>query len=77
MGTNMADITLHIDENTSHNDRESIRDMLLAMNGVMAADCKDEKPHLMIVEYDPDVINSSKFLQAVSKHGLHAELVGM
>ena len=77
MSENMADITLHIDENTSHNDRESLRDSLLAMNGVMAADYHDEKPHLMIVEYDPDVVNSSDFLKAVSNHGLHSELVGL
>ena len=77
MGTKMADITLHIDENTSHTDRENLRDSLLAMNGVMAADYHDEKPHLMIVEYNPDVINSNKFLQAISNRGLHGELVGM
>ena len=77
MSSNMADITLHIDENTSHDDREGLRDTLLAMDGVMAAAYHDDKPHLMIVEYDPDVINSAAFLKAVSNRGLHAELVGL
>lgn len=77
MSINMADITLHIDENTSHDDREALRDSLLAMSGVMAAAYHDEKPHLMIIEYDPDVINSTAFLQAVSNRGLHGKLIGL
>ncbi|HHO69624.1 MAG TPA: ATP-binding protein, partial [Gammaproteobacteria bacterium] len=32
----MADVTLHIDENTTHTDREDLRDRLLSMDGVEA-----------------------------------------
>ena len=77
MGTKMTDVTLHIDENTSHDEREHFRDSLLNLNGVMAAASQDAQPHLMVVEYDPDTINSSEFLEAASKSGLHAELVGL
>ncbi|MDH5426469.1 MAG: ATP-binding protein [Gammaproteobacteria bacterium] len=77
MSMNMSDITLHIDENTSHNDREELRDSILSMPGVMAADCHDNQPHLMIIEYDPERINSSEFLAAVKQKGLHAELIGL
>lgn len=77
MSNNMADITIHIDENTSHNDREELRDTLLAMDGVMAAAYHDERPHLMIIEYNPDVVNSSAFLKAISNRGLHGELIGL
>ncbi|MGD8515096.1 MAG: ATP-binding protein [Granulosicoccaceae bacterium] len=77
MNTNMADITIHIDENTSHDDREALRDTLLAMDGVMAAAYHDERPHLMIIEYNPDVVDSSAFLQAISNRGLHGELIGL
>ena len=77
METKMADITLHIDENTTHDQREAFRNNLLVMNGVMAADCHDEKPHLMIIGYDPDTINSIEFVSVASKNGLHAELVGL
>jgi hypothetical protein len=76
MDVKLADITLHIDENTSHDERENFRDVLLAMDGVMAADCNDKTSHLMLIEYDPDVINSIEFVNAAKKHGLHAELVG-
>ena len=77
MDIKMTDVTLHIDENTNKDERESLRDSLLVLNGVMAADYHDDKPHLMIVEYDPDKINSSDFLSTVKGKGLHAELIGL
>jgi hypothetical protein len=76
MTEQMADITLHIDEDTSHEDREKLRDKILGTDGVMAAASHDEKPHLMIIEYDPDVINSSAFVKMAQDSGLNAELIG-
>jgi hypothetical protein len=76
MDNKLAEVTLHIDEDTSHDERESFRDVLLAMNGVMAASHHDEKPHLMLIEYNPDVIHSIEFVNAAKTHGLHAEMVG-
>ena len=76
MNTRLAEVTLHIDEDTSHEERENFRDTLLAMSGVIAAAYHDEKPHLMLIEYDPDVINSIEFVKAANKGGLHAELIG-
>ena len=77
MSDKMVDVTLHLDENISHEEREKFRDSLLNMNGVMAADSHDEMPHLVIIEYDPDTINSSEFVKAAQNSGLHAELVGL
>ena len=76
MDTKLAEVTLHIDENTSHDQREGFRDVLLAMSGVMAAASHDEKPHLLLIEYNPDAINSIEFVNAAKKHNLHAELIG-
>ena len=75
MSNQIADITMHIDENTSHEAREKLRDELLNMDGVMAASYHDEKPHLMA--YDPDVVNSLSFVKTAQEQGLHAELVGL
>ena len=77
MSNNMVDVTIHIDEETNRDEREGLRDSFLAMNGVMAADYTDAQPHLMIVEYDPDVINSSALLQTVSDRGLHGQMLGL
>lgn len=77
MEKKMVDVTIHLDEDTSHANREDLRDALLAMGGVMAVDVHDEKPHLMMVEYDPDTISSEKLLGKVKDRGLHAELIGL
>ena len=77
MGNKMVDVTLHLDENLSNIDREELRDHILQRNGVAAAAYHDEKPHLIVVEYDPDVINSSEFVKIASDRGIHAELIGL
>lgn len=77
MNDKMVDVMLHLDENTTHGDRENIRDSLLDLDGVYSADCHDEKPHLIIVAYNPDIINSSELLIVTQDRGLHAELVGL
>jgi hypothetical protein len=77
MSEYMADVTLHIDENTTHVEREKFRDVLLAMDGVMAAAYHDEKPHLMIIEYDPQVVKSIDFVNTAKSSGFHAELIGL
>ncbi|MGD8524874.1 MAG: ATP-binding protein [Thioalkalispiraceae bacterium] len=77
MSHNMVDVTLHIDENITHHDREQLRDKLLQQDGVSAASYHDDKPHLMVIEYDPQVINSGEFSKIAEQSGLHAELVGL
>jgi hypothetical protein len=72
----MVDVTLHLDEDTTHDQREEFRDTLLALDGVMAAAFHDEKPHLMLIEYDPEIVNSIEFVNAAKKSGFHAELIG-
>jgi len=43
----------------------------------MAAAYHDEKPHLMLIEYNPDATHSIEFVKAARERGLHAELIGM
>lgn len=77
METKMVDVTLHIDEETTAEQRELLRDNLLGLEGVMAADYHDNQPHLMIIEYDPDRIASRRLVEIAQERGYHAELVGM
>lgn len=77
MGTKMVDVMLHIDEDITRNERESLRDKVLARDGVMAAAYHDKTPHLLMVEYDPDVLSSRAILDTVETAGVHAELVGL
>ena len=77
MDTRIAEVTFHIDEATSQEERESLRNILLAMDGVVAAAYHDEKPHLMLIEYMPEKLDSLVFVEAAKKNGLHAELIGL
>ncbi|NOQ90267.1 MAG: ATP-binding protein [Gammaproteobacteria bacterium] len=77
MSTTMIDVLLHIDETTTHDEREELRDVLLSKSGVMTADYRDDRPHLMIVGYDPENINNSALITAVQNRGYHAELIAM
>ena len=75
MGTIDAGVTLHIDENTTHQQREEYRDALLGLDGVMAAAYHDERPHLMVIVYDPSRVKSADFVGTARTRGLHAELI--
>ena len=50
MSNQMVDVTIHLNEETTHADRESLRDEILKHKGVMSADYHDDKPHLMIAD---------------------------
>lgn len=77
MESSMVDVMLHIDPETDHEEREYLRSLLLKKDGVDAAAYHDDKPHLMIIEYDPDEITSQQLLDVVLKRGVRAELVGL
>lgn len=77
MSTTMLDVLLHIDEETTHSERESLRETFLNKNGVMTADCRDDRPHLMIVGYDPEDVSTNELLAMAKGRGYHAELIAM
>ncbi|MBT8439822.1 MAG: ATP-binding protein [Gammaproteobacteria bacterium] len=75
MGSIVAGVTLHIDENTTHEERENFRNALLGMSGVMAAAYHDDRPHLMVIIYDPALVKSIDFVNSAKNLGLHSELI--
>lgn len=77
MSNNMVDVTIHIDENVSAEVRGDLEDKLRAIDGVMAAASHEQKPHLMVVEYDPEVVKSGDILREIKGAGVHAELIGL
>lgn len=73
----VADVTIHIDETIDHERRTQISDTVRAHKGVMGVAHHDEKPHLMIIEYDSDTVTSQELLQIALDQGVHAELIGL
>ena len=77
MSTNHVDITLHIDENLSAKQRETIEKSLRTLDGVAGVQNSEKTPHLTIVQYNRDKIDSQKILKRVTDQGAHAELIGL
>lgn len=77
MDIKLVDVTVHIDETLSKEQRQGMEDTLRALDGVVSVAAKGEKPHLVVVEYNPDRISSGAILSAVKNLGVHAELVGL
>jgi hypothetical protein len=74
---NLADITLHTDENLSAEQRGTIEVSSRALDGVVGMHSSDEPPHLTVVEYNPGVMDSQRVLKRVTDQGAHAQLVGL
>jgi hypothetical protein len=77
MNNRKVDVTMHIDETIDTRTRNSLCNSLMQTHGVMSADCQTQRPHLMIIKYDPDEVAAIDFLDIVRRQGLHAELIGM
>ena len=73
----IVDVIIHVDETIDHDRRTEIADTVRAHKGVAGVAYHDEKPHLMIVEYDPAEVTAQALLKVVLDQGVHAELVGL
>lgn len=77
MNIQLSDVTVHIDEDLAADGRGAIEEALRAIDGVISVHNGDDRPHLMIVQYDPGKTNSAAVLSAVTGQGVHAELIGL
>ncbi len=72
-----VDVVIHVDETIDHDRRMQIADIVRAHAGVVGVTHHDEKPHLMIVQYNPAGMTAHALLDVVRGEGVHAELVGL
>lgn len=78
MSNALIDLMLHIDENLSPEQRETIEESLRALDGMVSVHNSDRTPHLTIVQYDPEEkLDSQKILKRVTDQGAHAQIVGL
>ena len=77
MDIKLVDVMVHVDESIGHEARGAMEDKVREIDGVVSVGQHDEKPHLMMVEYNPDKTNSADILACVKEQGVHAELVGL
>lgn len=77
MDIQLADVTVHIDEDIDAAKRREIEAKVRALQGVVSYHNPDERPHLAVVEYNPSDLKSTEILAAVKAEGVHAELIGL
>jgi hypothetical protein len=77
MNIQLADVVVHIDETLGLQSRNGIENKLREVNGVISVHNPDNRPHLAVVEYDPDMTSSADILATVKAQGVHAELIGL
>jgi myo-inositol-hexaphosphate 3-phosphohydrolase len=77
MDIQLVDVTIHVDETLPEEQREVLVDKVREHDGVVSVGNHADKPHLLVVEYNPDKVNSQEILGFVKNQGVHAELIGM
>jgi hypothetical protein len=70
-----ADIMLHLQDELDPKAASELESEIHSIPGVIAA--RFNKPHLLVVSYDPDDLRSETLLSHVQSKGYIAQLVGM
>jgi copper chaperone CopZ len=73
----LVDVTIHIDKDTDIDTRKAVEAALRSVKGVVSVHMPSNEPHLVVVEYDPDVATSSDLLSTVEEVAGHAEMIGL
>ena len=77
MDIKLVDVLVHVDENIDKAARGEMEDKVRGIEGVVSVAQHDDKPHLMMIEYNPDKTSSAAILACVKGEGVHAEIVGL
>ncbi len=77
MQIDLVDVTIHIDETLDRAQLDKIEDELRELDGIVCVSRPDNRPHLMIVEYNPARLDNQAILKQVTARGVHAELIGL
>lgn len=73
----LVDVTVHFDRDLSAAKRGNIESAIRQLDGVVSVHMPNDKPHLAVVQYNPDRVTSRTILELASKTDGHAELVGL
>ena len=73
--TQITDVIIHVNESINNFEEENLLGELRKLDGVMSPEFN--RPHLMLVTYDPEMVNSYDLLSTVRSEGYHAQLIGI
>lgn len=70
-----AGLVMHIHNELNPTSRRELEASIMGHQGVTSAHFNDRRPHFMVVEYDPQLINSFEIMHQVNGGYLHAARV--
>ena len=71
-----VEIIVHVDETLGEPRRADLVNSLESMNGIKSAEFCPLRYHLMLVNYDRNLLDSQDVLTGVVSNNIHAELIG-
>jgi len=71
-----TEVVVHIDEELTKGSQEMLSDKVCNIEGVETANLANKRPHLMIVGFNSQEIETLNVLNGVRNTGVHAQLVG-
>lgn len=77
MNNQIADVTIHVDEQLENAGRTEVGHTLRGIDGVVSIHNPDDRPHLVVVKYNPQKVRALALLDSVKSLGVHAELIGL
>ncbi|MEN8167966.1 MAG: ATP-binding protein [Pseudomonadota bacterium] len=77
MNIDLADVTIHVDETLDSAGLSQLDSAFRERDGVVSVHVDEKRPHLFVLEYNPDKMTSQDLLKIVKSQGMHAELVGL
>jgi hypothetical protein len=77
MDIDLADVTIHIDQTLDADGQIKLEEAFRNRVGVVSVRINPDRPHLVLVEYNPKMINSRDLVDIPRFQGLSGELVGL
>jgi len=71
-----VEIVVHVEETLGDERRKNLVDALEGASGIRAAEFCPLRFHLMLVQYNRDVLSSQDVLSKVNAENIHAKLIG-
>ncbi len=71
-----VEIIMHVDESLGETQRDDLAGYLISLEGISSAEFCPLRDHLMLVQYNRDLVSSQDVLGRVQSRNIHAELIG-
>ncbi|WP_455211953.1 hypothetical protein [Kaarinaea lacus] len=77
MNQRKSNVVVYVGKSLSETSREQIERFIRQQEGVFGARTNDRTRHLMLVDYDPNVVSATGLLRGIHNQGVDARLIGL